>query len=256
MHTDEERPARPSAEPEEPEEPEGRVARNRRRRTEAFLAAGLRIVTDEGIEALTMARLAQELDTAVGSVYRYFGSKGELMAAVEADAIDQLRRSHDEHVPAVVAAVAPQVAEPEVLVRLVVLGRWFCAAADRHPQEVRLLQLISARRSSSVEASALSDLVPAAMSLVLNITGAIDDATRAGVLREGGGLGRAIMWLTAVGGVFVADELERHVPEVLGGGRLIRQLNVDLFVGWGAPLDAIERIESAIDALDGSPPLA
>ena len=240
----------------EPAPPEGRVARNRRRKTEAFLAAGLRIVTDEGIEALTMARLAAELDTAVGSVYRYFDSKGELMAAVEANAIDQLRRSHDEHVTAVVDAVTPGLREVPALVHLVVLGRWFCAAAERHPQEVRLLQLISARRSSSVEPSALTDIVPAAMALVLNITGAIDDATRAGVLRPGGGLGRAIMWLTAFGGVFVADDLERHVPEVLGGGRLIRQLNVDLFVGWGAPLEVVERIDAAIDELDGSPPLA
>jgi Bacterial regulatory proteins, tetR family len=53
----------------------GRVARNRQRRSDEFQRAGLRIVTEEGFEALTMSRLADELDTAVGSVYHYFPSK-------------------------------------------------------------------------------------------------------------------------------------------------------------------------------------
>src|SRR5262245_30787011 len=116
--------------------PEGRVARNRRRRTDAFLAAGLHIVTEEGIEALTMARLAAELDTAPGAVYRYFDSKQDLMAAIEATAIGALQRSHDESVGPVTDLVAAQLDEPLALIRLVVLGRWLCSGAQRYPEEV------------------------------------------------------------------------------------------------------------------------
>jgi AcrR family transcriptional regulator len=242
----------------EPVPAEGRVARNRRRRSDAFLAAGLHIVTEEGIEALTMARLAEELDTAVGSVYRYFSSKGELMAAIESTAIERLQQSHDGSVEAVAAAVLDELAgsDPPELVRLVVLGRWFCAAAERYPDEVRLLQMVSSRKSSSLTAAYAPSLLPATMALVLAITATIDGAARAGILRDGDALGRAIMWLTAFGGVFVADDLEQYVPDVLGGGRLVRRLNGDLFVGWGAPPDAVARIDGVIDALDGSPPLA
>lgn len=234
---------------------EGRVARNRRRRTEAFLAAGQHIVTEEGIEALTMARLAQELDTAVGSVYRYFSSKAELMGAIEAHAIDQLQQSHDRSVGPIAEAVASRV-DSAALVRLVAMGRWFCAAAERYPEEVRLLQLVSSRRSSSVTADAAAGMLPSAMSLVAAISTTIDDAVQAGDLRPGNAVGRAIMWLTAFGGVVVADDLEQWVPDVLGGGRLAHQLNIDLFSGWGAPLEAVERIDRAIDGLDASLPLA
>jgi AcrR family transcriptional regulator len=234
---------------------EGRVARNRRRRTEAFLAAGLRIATDEGLEALTMARLADELDTAVGSVYRYFASKAELMGAIEAHAIDRLQRSHDASVAPLADAVAARVDDSAALVRLVALGRWFCAAAELFPEEVRLLQLVSSRRTSSVSPEAIDGILPSAMSLVLAISNPINEAAEAGALRPGNPLARAIMWLTAFGGVVVADDLEKYVPDVLGGLRLARQLNVDLFVGWGASLDVVERIEAAIDALDGTPPL-
>lgn len=233
----------------------GRVARNRRRRSEAFLSTGLRIVTEEGAEALTMARLASELDTAVGSVYRYYGSKDELMAAIQANAIDRLHRSHDRSVEPLVAAVAPRVDDHEALVRLVGLGRWFCAATDVYPEEIRLLHMVSARRSSVMRPATAAGLLPPAMALVAAVGSTIDAAVAAGALRPGSGLARAIMWLTAFGGVFVADDLEHFVPDVLGGGRLVRRLNVDLMVGWGAAPAAVERVEAAIDGLAGSPPL-
>jgi AcrR family transcriptional regulator len=233
----------------------GRVARNRRRRSEAFLTAGLRIVTEEGVEALTMSRLAKELDTAVGSVYRYYASKDELVAAIQANAIDKLHRSHDLSVDALVAAVGEQVDEPAELVRLVALGRWFCAAAEVYPEEVRLLHMVSARRSSAMLPDTAAGLLAPTMELVAAVTATIDAAAAAGRLRPDDALARAILWLTAFGGVFVADDLAMHVPEVLGGGRLVRRLNTDLMVGWGASADAVARIDAAIDALDGTPPL-
>ena len=235
----------------------GRVARNRQRRAEAFLSAGLRIVTEDGIEALTMARLADELDTAVGSVYRYYSSKDELVAAIQAHAIGRLRRSHDLSVEPVATAVSARVGDDDsaALVRLVVLGRWFCAAAERYPEEVRLLQMVSARRSSTLTPATAAGVVPSTMSLVMAVSSTIDDAVTAGGIRPGDGLERAIVWLMAFGGVFAADDLEQYVPGVLGGGRLVRRLNVDLLVGWGASLDAVERIEQAVDALADTPPL-
>ena len=240
---------------------EGRVARNRQRRSEAFLVAGLRVVTEEGIDALTMARLAGELDTAVGSVYRYYASKDELVAAIQAHAIGRLHRSHDRSVEPVTAAVAARVdgeasvPVPVELVRLVVLGRWFCAAAERYPEEVRLLQTVSARRASTLSPAAATGLVPPTMALVAAVSGTIDAAVLAGGLRPGDGLGRAILWLMAFGGVFVADDLEQYVPGVLGGGRLLRRLNADLLAGWGLAPAVVERVEQAVDDLAGTPPL-
>ena len=234
----------------------GRVARNRQRRTQAFLAAGLRIVTEEGLDALTMARLADELDTAVGSVYRYFASKQELIAAIQAGVLEELHGSHDRSVEPLVEAVSAHVEESDALVRLVVLGRWFCAAGDRYPEEVRLLQMVSSRRASSLATGDAAALLAPTMSLVAVVSGTIDAAIKAGDLRDGAALARAIVWMTAFGGVFVADDLEQYVPDLLGGGRLVRQLNADLFAGWGADPAASARIDEAIDALDGSPPLA
>lgn len=232
------------------------MARNRQRRSEAFLTAGLRIVTEEGLEALTMVRLADELDTAVGSVYRYYSSKDELVAAIQGHAIGQLHRSHDLGVEPVATAVEAHLAgDSPALVRLVVLGRWFCAAAEQFPEAVRMLQMVSARRTSTLTPAAAAGLLPSTMSLVVAVRETIDGAVEAGDLRPGDGLARAIVWLMGFGGVFAADDLEQYVPGVLGGGRLLRRLNADLIVGWGASPEGVERIEAAVDALDGTPPL-
>jgi AcrR family transcriptional regulator len=240
----------------DPAPPEGRVARNRRRRSDAFLAAGLHIVTEEGIEALTMARLAAELDTAPGAVYRYFASKQDLMAAIEASAIGQLQRSHDASVTPVAESVGSRVDDDADLVRLVVLSRWLCAAAALYPEEVRLLQLVSSRRTATLTPDAAQGLAPTILALVAAVSTTIDAASRSGAIGPGDGLARAIMWLTAFGGVSVADDLEEYVPSVLGGGRLARQLNVDLLVGWGAAPDAITRIDAVIDAVADDEALA
>lgn len=47
-----------------------------------ILGAALRIVDEEGLPALNMRRLAAELDAAPMSLYRYFGSKDEILDGI------------------------------------------------------------------------------------------------------------------------------------------------------------------------------
>src|SRR6478735_9584117 len=72
----------------------GRRERNRLTRTRVFLDTAFRIVTAEGFDALTMQRLADETDAAIGAVYRYFPSKGALVAEVQREAIERLGHSY------------------------------------------------------------------------------------------------------------------------------------------------------------------
>lgn len=54
------------------------------------LDAAARISAGEGIEALSMRRLAQELDVWPMSIYTYFRDKEELLDALADDAVDRL----------------------------------------------------------------------------------------------------------------------------------------------------------------------
>ena len=57
---------------------------------ERIVEAALAVVASEGLEALSMRRLAQELDVWPMSVYRYFRDKDELLDAVVEAAADEV----------------------------------------------------------------------------------------------------------------------------------------------------------------------
>lgn len=236
--------------------PEGRVERNRKRRADAFLRVGLRIVAEEGFDALTMGRLSTELDTAVGAVYHYFPSKGHLVTAIQAGAIERLTVSHDSSIDPVVEAVVEQTGDAAELVRLVTQGRWFCAAAETLPEEVRLLQMINARRGSALQEGGGDVLLPSTLALLGRIAEVVERAQAAGVIRGGSPAARTVLWAGALGGVLATEDLGRYLPGIAGEGQLGRQLNVDLCVGWGADVEVVERIDRAIDAVARSIPLA
>lgn len=59
--------------------------RTRAARVEAVVSTARWLVSQDGEDALTMQRLADELECAVGSLYRYFPAKSDLLAAVRAE---------------------------------------------------------------------------------------------------------------------------------------------------------------------------
>ena len=66
-----------------------RKERNRLSR-ELVLGAAASITRDDGIDALSMRRLAQELDVWPMSIYTYFRDKDELLDALADDVVDSL----------------------------------------------------------------------------------------------------------------------------------------------------------------------
>jgi AcrR family transcriptional regulator len=64
------------------------MARKSQLSRERILAAARAVVEGEGLEALSMRRLAQELDVWPMSVYRYFRDKDELVDAVAASSAE------------------------------------------------------------------------------------------------------------------------------------------------------------------------
>lgn len=62
--------------------PEGRVARRQARNRRALMDAARRIMSQKGIDAATMAEIADLADVGAGTVYNYFKSKEDLAVAV------------------------------------------------------------------------------------------------------------------------------------------------------------------------------
>jgi AcrR family transcriptional regulator len=78
-------PRHPRADLRHPRRSDARRGRERRDRTlsrEAIVAAALRIVDAEGVDAVTMRRVADELGTGPASLYAHVEDKDELLGAV------------------------------------------------------------------------------------------------------------------------------------------------------------------------------
>jgi AcrR family transcriptional regulator len=237
----------------------GRREQNRITRTKVFLDTAFSIVSEDGFDGLTMQRLADQTDAAIGAVYRYFPSKGALVAEVQRAAIDRLTASFTLIRDRSERAFAELDLDPIdlALTRLVLLGRWFVATSDTFPQELRLFQMLM---SDSRQVMTLEDglrVLPSAMALLEGARRCIEAATEVGALDEREeSMGRVVTWASAVGGVLQLSTLGAYDAELFDGDRLARTLFTDLLVGWGASRDRLEAADRIVDDLRAGGPLA
>ncbi|HEX4250305.1 MAG TPA: TetR/AcrR family transcriptional regulator [Pseudonocardia sp.] len=81
--------ATPTSRPPEPVSRRARPAKPPLTRAGIVMAA-IRVLDAEGLDGVTMRKLAQELDTAAGSLYVYFANRDELLASVYDEVLAEL----------------------------------------------------------------------------------------------------------------------------------------------------------------------
>ena len=89
-----------------------KVARKLAARRDAILAAACEVATENGIAAIQIVPIAERAGIATGTVYRYFASKGELLAALatalseeEIAALDQAAKAAPGPLSALAAVI-------------------------------------------------------------------------------------------------------------------------------------------------------
>jgi AcrR family transcriptional regulator len=245
----------------------GRRARNRLERHRAFLTTAKAVVAAEGLDALTMQRLAAELDCAVGTAYTYFPSKSALVAEVQREAIERLTESYARFADAFDAEVAADgsaatFAGDLALGRILGFGRFCIAILDTFPEEARLLQMLMAEsRRTLIEDGDVHRVIPAALRLVGHAQLAFDAAAEAGALElgpdpENTAMDRTVVLLATINGVLAVDNLARVDPDLFDGRRLAHATLPTLLLGWGADPDALARASRPLDRLAARGPLA
>ena len=230
----------------------GRRHRNRLERHRAFLTTARALVAAEGLDALTMARLATELDCAVGTAYTYFPSKSALVAELQREAIERLTESYVRFTDAFDAQVAVDgtTAADVALGRAVGFGRWAVAIVDAHADDARLMQMLMAEnRRSVIDDVDVNRVIPAAFRLVDLARSAFEAATAAGALADGDPVERTVVLLAAINGVLAVDGLARVDADLFDGRRLALDVVTALFLGWAAERASLARATATLDAL-------
>jgi AcrR family transcriptional regulator len=237
----------------------GRRARRRLERHGEFLRAAKRIAFAEGLEGLTMQRLGEELDCAIGTVYTYFPSKSALVAEVQREAIEVLEESCGRF--EVALAGRTEAATPAVSRLALVIGyaRFWVDTFDTFPEEARLLQVLMSDTTGSrqtIDDVDVSRVLPAALRLLERLSTALAAAADAGAVDPGDAMERTVVLVASLNGVLQLDTVARVDPELFDGRRLARGLVVDLLRGWGADDPSLAGATERIEAMAGLGPLA
>jgi len=251
-----------------PTRPTGRRARNRAARHDQLMAAATDIVTDEGLEGLTMQAVAERVGCAVGTIYTYFNSKSSLLSALQVSAIQTLMSSYH----AAADMWERELSESELdeavasLVRLVAFGRIFVASADLHPREFELLQMLISTRQDLTTNEDRDSVLPIALALINDFRVLIDAAIEVGALTsippaEGvdalddpdSSLNRTLRWAGGLNGAMLVSNVgvdpERINPALFDGRRLALSLADDMLVGWGAPPRTLASAHAFVEQL-------
>ncbi len=238
------------------QEATGRRARNRLARHAAYLHTAKRLVSAEGLEALTMQRMAAELDCAVGTIYTYFPSKSALVAEVQRDAVEKLATSYLLARAELDRSLARSDKTKAALTRVVGFGRFWIATTTAFPDESHLLQTLMAEVRPTVDPTDAMRVVPSAMKLLGFASACFEDAHLAGALSHGDGMERAVVLGAALNGVLLIEKLSVWDEDLLDGARLAHGMLLDLLGGWGADRKLLAAADRHIDAIAARGPIA
>ena len=203
---------------------------------ERIVDAALLVVTDEGVEALTMQRLAQELGYAIGALYRYFASKDALLLAVQRRVLDHLAGDLAEADARALAHLARSQASAEAaaLTRVVLAAQVYETLPDRRPSHFRLLSVWLGDPAPIVPVESALPAVPASVALFLSVPALLREAVERGALDEGDAGERTLVLFGAVHGVLTLRKLSRFGIAGLEPSMLSAELCRALLRGWGA----------------------
>ena len=237
--------------------PTGARERNRLDRHRSYLRAALRLVFAEGLDALTMQRLAAEVGAAVGSVYTYFPSKGALVAEVQREAIERLATSAAVLGAEVDRAVIGADDDVALLAPVVAFGRFWLTASGTYPEEMQLLLLLLSDVTESVPAEEAGRVVPAAMRLLGLAEARLDAAAGANALDGSAGADRRTIALAAaLTGCVQLRVVQRWDEDLLDPASTGRHVLDALLLGWGAAPRPLAAAHSLVDGLEAAAPLA
>jgi AcrR family transcriptional regulator len=206
-----------------------RRQRKREARKANFVELAYRIVEKEGLDRLTMPKLAQAADVAVGGLYRYFECKEALIAALQIRAAGDFVTFVDGRLS------RSSGSSPLDSVRCIV-DSWPAYSVE----EPRQHQLLDASLSSPEVLLSDSDALAVAQSvepLFKRFVEYLERAVEVGELKPGNALLRTHALWAAAHGVGHFQKRDRIVPEELYADRVRLELINTLLRGWGAALD-------------------
>jgi AcrR family transcriptional regulator len=211
--------------------PSPRVAEKQAARRDHILDHAASIVLEDGLDALTMERLAQALGVATSALYRTFSGRAALLAGLQVRAIAALAAEVDAALTA-----APRGGTPAVraLGRVLAALRPFAFAPERGAAWLPLVDASLSAPEATLDDAALAEVEAVLAPLLTRVTEAIEAAAQAGALAPGDAAVRTrVAWAT-LHGLHHLRRRDRVEPPARRSAVVVAAALDGLFLGWGA----------------------
>lgn len=226
-----------------------RRERHRAEKSQAILDCAFKLTQEQGLDGLTMPRLASELDCAVGALYRYYPSKQALIAAMQVHVLGLFTQQQQQQQLNCLEWAIRQQISPAINSLLQILARAesYQDLQVAYPLEFHLLALTIGTPHQWVGDTEEKSVMVAAAPLLTETVKLFQGATQSRALSEGSALERAwILWLS-MQGLLQSQKLLRFGILMANSRQLVRNLSTALMAGWGAKTSDIT---AAVDALN------
>ncbi len=211
------------------------MTRRRRARSDAILDAAEALLLEGGDGALTMRALAQRVEMTPGAVYRYFGGRMEIIAALGQRTLGRCGSALAEAETLARSAgggLPPE--DAQLLVLATSVRRYLMLMSDGYAS-FRLFNLLLVDfRAFFTSPDSHARFMAGFRALLQHTAGHIDASVAAGALRPGAAMDRALGLFSALNGALMLVKTARGDPDLIDVEAIAGGLVRGLLRGWGA----------------------
>ncbi len=217
-------------------------ARHRIECRRRILDAAGNAIAEEGIDGLSMNRLARSLGFTPGALYRYFASRDVLVATLAIEVIDELGATLR-----LLARLAP---DDDPLQRVLLLVDGYREYSVGRPNHFAFLSTLVGDPRVLVVSEAEARKVMGAIARALEpVAVALVDAVDAGCLAPGDAAERALVLFASVQGTLQMRKQARVAGDRIDVDRMLAGLLEALLRGWGVDARLLRRTRESVALL-------
>ncbi|MDP3279081.1 MAG: helix-turn-helix domain-containing protein [Deltaproteobacteria bacterium] len=227
-------------------------SRRRDDKTEAILTAAMALHARDGLEALTLQRLAKELGLVTTALYRYFDSKDALLAALQQRAITTIHAQYRQELLRWEAACKRLSDDRKSLAMIVASARFYTELPTEMPETYQMMAILLSDPKPLVRDDDAAQSIPLVAALVSEASALFDLAEKSKAITSGGLLRRTVLFWACLQGIMQLSKLRRLVPQAPTIRALADEASTTLLRGMGATEVDLRRAVRTADRMQKS----
>lgn len=225
--------------------------RRRDKRIQHILETAIAILASDGLEGLTIQRLAAALDYTPGALYRYFESKDAILLGVQRLALEGFATVFEQarHLGRAVSDRAGLDDHVAATVELQAIFEAYVALAVEQPVRFALIASAMADPRQLVSDEDSGAILPPFLELLQGVAGSLIAATPQA--DPALAFDRTVALMSGLMGVLTLRKVKRLAPVLLDVHRIARVHFRATMLGFGVAAETLDRAESTLKAAVG-----